>query len=90
MQDSHGKLLLLNTIDNCLKTGKKQSWHATSITNACVGLLSGLKVRFSKEIFGIWYLVFAFHFFFYFLIRVSLLFNRLCFLCALKFWKLKY
>ncbi|KMZ69414.1 HEAT repeat-containing protein [Zostera marina] len=47
IQDSHGKLLLLNTIDNCLKTGKKQSWHATSITNACVGLLSGLKTLLS-------------------------------------------
>ncbi|KAH7658270.1 Armadillo-like helical-containing protein [Dioscorea alata] len=42
-QDSGGKLVLLNMIDQCLKIGKKQPWRRASITNACVGLLSGLK-----------------------------------------------
>ncbi|XP_072983205.1 protein SWEETIE isoform X2 [Typha latifolia] len=42
-QDNRGKLMLLNKIDQCLNSGKKQSWHMTCITNACVGLLSGLK-----------------------------------------------
>ncbi|KAL5722179.1 hypothetical protein ACHQM5_005729 [Ranunculus cassubicifolius] len=42
-QDSAGMLSLLGMIDQCLKNGKKQSWHAVSVTNACVGLLSGLK-----------------------------------------------
>jgi len=36
---------LLNKIDQCLKIGKKLSWRAASITNACVALLAGLKVR---------------------------------------------
>ncbi|XP_010265191.1 PREDICTED: HEAT repeat-containing protein 5B [Nelumbo nucifera] len=42
-QDSSGMLLLLGMIEQCLKTGKKQSWHASSITNACVALLAGFK-----------------------------------------------
>ncbi|KAG1327093.1 putative HEAT repeat-containing protein [Cocos nucifera] len=44
-QDNGGKLMLLNKIDHCLKNGKKQSWRVASITNACVGLLAGLKTR---------------------------------------------
>lgn len=43
-QDNGGMLLLLGMIDQCLKAGKKQSWHAASVTNICVGLLVGLKV----------------------------------------------
>ncbi|KAJ4961466.1 hypothetical protein NE237_021376 [Protea cynaroides] len=42
-QDNGGMLLLLGMIEQCLKAGKKQSWHAASVTNACVGLLAGLK-----------------------------------------------
>ncbi|KAJ8637016.1 hypothetical protein MRB53_011283 [Persea americana] len=43
MQDSRGKVTLLGMMEQCLKAGKKQSWHAASVTNVCVGLLSGLK-----------------------------------------------
>lgn len=43
-QDSGGMLSLLGMIEQCLKAGKKQSWHAASVTNICVGLLAGLKV----------------------------------------------
>ncbi|KAL5981902.1 hypothetical protein ACLOJK_015969 [Asimina triloba] len=42
-QDSSGKLALLGMIDQSLKAGKKLSWHVANTTNACVGLLSGLK-----------------------------------------------
>eukprot|EP00257_Ricinus_communis_P015345 XP_015573232.1 protein SWEETIE isoform X1 [Ricinus communis] len=42
-QDSGGMLLLLGMIEQCLKAGKKQIWHAASVTNICVGLLAGLK-----------------------------------------------
>ncbi|KAK1313189.1 hypothetical protein QJS10_CPA06g02190 [Acorus calamus] len=42
-QDGSGKLTLLTMVDQCLKAGKKQSWHVASVTNVCVGLLSGLK-----------------------------------------------
>ena len=35
---------LLGMLEQCLKTGKKQPWHAASVTNICVGLLAGLKV----------------------------------------------
>ncbi|XP_026402924.1 protein SWEETIE [Papaver somniferum] len=42
-QDRSGKLSLLGMIEQCLKVGKKQAWHAASVTNACVGLLAGLK-----------------------------------------------
>ncbi|KAF8399147.1 hypothetical protein HHK36_015012 [Tetracentron sinense] len=42
-QDSGVMLSLLGMIEQCLKAGKKQSWHAASVTNACVGLLAGLK-----------------------------------------------
>ncbi|KAK3212082.1 hypothetical protein Dsin_016788 [Dipteronia sinensis] len=42
-QDSSGMLSLLGMIEQCLKSGKKQSWHAASVTNICVGLLAGLK-----------------------------------------------
>ncbi|KAI3985597.1 hypothetical protein MKX01_033880, partial [Papaver californicum] len=42
-QDPSGKLSLLGMIEQCLKVGKKQAWHAASVTNACVGLLAGLK-----------------------------------------------
>lgn len=37
-------LSLLGVIEQCLKTGKKQPWHAASVTNICVGLLAGFKV----------------------------------------------
>ncbi|PSR87811.1 HEAT repeat-containing protein isoform 1 [Actinidia chinensis var. chinensis] len=42
-QDSGGMLSLLDMIEQCLKAGKKQSWHRASVTNICVGLLAGLK-----------------------------------------------
>ncbi|CAL5367371.1 unnamed protein product [Camellia sinensis] len=42
-QDSGGMLSLLGMIEQCLKAGKKQTWHAASVTNICVGLLAGLK-----------------------------------------------
>lgn len=45
-QDSAGMLSLLGTMDHCLKTGKKQSCHAASVTNICIGLLAGFKVLF--------------------------------------------
>ncbi|KAL4652128.1 hypothetical protein ACB092_01G210800 [Castanea dentata] len=46
-QDSSGMLALLGIIEQCLKAGKKQSWHAASVTNICVGLLTGFKVLLS-------------------------------------------
>ncbi|KAL3844866.1 hypothetical protein ACJIZ3_002269 [Penstemon smallii] len=42
-QDSSGMLSFLSIIDQCLRAGKRQAWHASSITNICVGLLAGLK-----------------------------------------------
>ncbi|KAK9116093.1 hypothetical protein Sjap_015040 [Stephania japonica] len=42
-KDNGGIMLLLGMIERCLKAGKKQSWHNASLTNACVGLLAGLK-----------------------------------------------
>ncbi|KAF4394315.1 hypothetical protein G4B88_018465 [Cannabis sativa] len=42
-QDSGGMLSLLGIIEQCLKSGKKQPWHAASVTNICVGLLAGFK-----------------------------------------------
>ncbi|KAL9269329.1 SWEETIE-like protein [Drosera capensis] len=42
-QDSSGMLSLLTTVEQCLKSGRKQLWHAANVTNACVGLLAGLK-----------------------------------------------
>ncbi|XP_075091342.1 protein SWEETIE [Nicotiana tabacum] len=42
-EDIGGMLSLLEMIEQCLRAGKKQAWHATSVTNICVGLLSGLK-----------------------------------------------
>ncbi|XP_038985409.1 protein SWEETIE isoform X2 [Phoenix dactylifera] len=48
-QDNGGKLKLLNKIDHCLKTGKKQSWRVASFTNACVGLLAGLKAMLASH-----------------------------------------
>ncbi|KAL9993657.1 putative armadillo-like helical, protein SWEETIE [Helianthus debilis subsp. tardiflorus] len=42
-QDSSGMLSLLSILEQCLKTGRKHALHATSVTNVCVGLLSGLK-----------------------------------------------
>jgi len=35
---------LLGVIEQCFKSGKRQVWHASSVNNICVGLLSGLKV----------------------------------------------
>lgn len=43
-QDGSRMLSLLRMMEQCLKAGKKQVWHASSVTNICVGLLSGLKV----------------------------------------------
>lgn len=43
-QDNGGMMSLLGMLEQCLKTGKKQLWHAASVTNMCVGLLAGLKV----------------------------------------------
>lgn len=42
-QDSRGKTMLLGMMEQCLKAGKKQTWHVASVTNVCVGLLAGLK-----------------------------------------------
>ncbi|XP_009403181.3 protein SWEETIE isoform X2 [Musa acuminata AAA Group] len=42
-QDNGGKLMLLNKVDQCIKNSKKQPWHVASVTNACVGMLAGLK-----------------------------------------------
>jgi hypothetical protein len=46
-QDSSGMLALLGIIEQRLKAGKKQSWHAASVTNICVGLLTGFKALLS-------------------------------------------
>ncbi|XAR51547.1 hypothetical protein NMG60_11006202 [Bertholletia excelsa] len=48
-QDSGGMLSLLGTVEQCLKAGKKQSWHAASVTNICVGLLTGLKALLASR-----------------------------------------
>ncbi|XP_031496740.1 protein SWEETIE isoform X2 [Nymphaea colorata] len=42
-QGTKGKLMLLSLIQQSLKSGKKQSWHTYSTTNACVALLTSLK-----------------------------------------------
>ncbi|KAL7606152.1 hypothetical protein Lser_V15G19771 [Lactuca serriola] len=43
-QDSSGMLSLLGILEQSLKTGRRQHvLHSTSVTNVCVGLLSGLK-----------------------------------------------
>ncbi|OIT22627.1 PREDICTED: HEAT repeat-containing protein 5B [Nicotiana attenuata] len=42
-EDIGGMLSLLEMVEQCLRAGKKQAWHAISVTNICVGLLSGLK-----------------------------------------------
>ncbi|KAM3285916.1 protein SWEETIE isoform X1 [Capsicum chacoense] len=42
-EDIGGMLSLLEMVEQCLRAGKKQAWHVTSVTNICVGLLSGLK-----------------------------------------------
>ncbi|XP_008459469.1 protein SWEETIE isoform X1 [Cucumis melo] len=49
-QDSSGMLSLLGVIEQCLKTGKKQPWHAASVTNICVGLLAGFKALLSFRV----------------------------------------
>lgn len=36
--------MLLGMMEQCLKAGKKQTWHGANVTNVCVGLLAGLKV----------------------------------------------
>ncbi|XP_047954484.1 protein SWEETIE [Salvia hispanica] len=48
-QDSRGMLSFLGMIDQCLKAGKRQSWHAASVTNICVGLLAGLKTLLAQR-----------------------------------------
>ncbi|CAI0547649.1 unnamed protein product [Linum tenue] len=42
-QDTNGMVSFLQMIEQCLKAGKKQIWHSASLSNICVGLLSGLK-----------------------------------------------
>ncbi|XP_038891104.1 protein SWEETIE isoform X2 [Benincasa hispida] len=49
-QDSSGMLSLLGVVEQCLKTGKKQPWHAASVTNICVGLLAGFKALLSLRV----------------------------------------
>ncbi|KAK1357514.1 HEAT repeat-containing protein 5B [Heracleum sosnowskyi] len=46
-QDSSGMLSLLGTIDQCLKTGRRQAWHLANVTNICAALLAGLKALLS-------------------------------------------
>ncbi|XP_062009645.1 protein SWEETIE isoform X1 [Rosa rugosa] len=46
-QDSGGMLSLLGMIEQSMKAGRKQPWHAASVTNICVGLLSGFKALLS-------------------------------------------
>ncbi|KAL1536904.1 protein SWEETIE-like [Salvia divinorum] len=48
-QDSRGMLSFLGMVDRCLKAGKRQSWHAASVTNICVGLLAGLKALLAQR-----------------------------------------
>ncbi|GFQ05129.1 heat repeat-containing protein 5b, partial [Phtheirospermum japonicum] len=48
-QDSSGMLSFIGMIDQCLKTGKRQAWHAASVTNICVGLLAGLKTLLAQR-----------------------------------------
>ncbi|KAL3630335.1 hypothetical protein CASFOL_023319 [Castilleja foliolosa] len=48
-QDSSGMLSFIGMIDQCLKTGKRQAWHAASVTNICVGLLAGLKILLAQR-----------------------------------------
>ncbi|KAL7101750.1 hypothetical protein ACP275_08G074200 [Erythranthe tilingii] len=48
-QDSRGMLSFLGMTDQCLKAGKKQAWHAASVTNICVGLLAGLKTLLAQR-----------------------------------------
>lgn len=47
VQDSGGMQSLLGAIEQSLKAGKKQPWHATLVNNICVGLLAGLKALLS-------------------------------------------
>ncbi|KAK4799124.1 hypothetical protein SAY86_024489 [Trapa natans] len=42
-QDNAGMVSLLGIILQCQRTGKKQQWRTSSITNICVGLLACLK-----------------------------------------------
>jgi hypothetical protein len=44
LQDNTVKIRLLNNLDQCLKAGRKYSWYMFLVSNACVALLSGLKV----------------------------------------------
>uniref|UniRef100_A0A3Q7F8Z4 Uncharacterized protein n=1 Tax=Solanum lycopersicum TaxID=4081 RepID=A0A3Q7F8Z4_SOLLC len=37
-EDVGGMLSLLEMVEQCLRAGKKQAWHGTSVTNICVGL----------------------------------------------------
>lgn len=48
-QDSRGMLSFLGMVDQCLKAGKRQSWHSASVTNICVGLLAGLKTLLAQR-----------------------------------------
>ncbi|XP_051126760.1 protein SWEETIE isoform X2 [Andrographis paniculata] len=48
-QDSSAMLSYLGMIDHCLKAGKNKAWHASSVTNICVGLLAGLKALLAQR-----------------------------------------
>lgn len=52
-QDNGGMMSLLGMLEQCLKTGKKQLWHAASVTNICVGLLAGLKALLALRSHGL-------------------------------------
>ncbi|RVX06522.1 Protein SWEETIE [Vitis vinifera] len=52
-QDNGGMMSLLGMLEQCLKTGKKQLWHAASVTNMCVGLLAGLKALLALRSHGL-------------------------------------
>ncbi|KAK8940232.1 hypothetical protein KSP40_PGU016098 [Platanthera guangdongensis] len=49
-QDDSGKALVLTKIDYCLKAGKKQFFHLSSITNASVALLASLKAMLDVRV----------------------------------------
>ncbi|KAJ3692210.1 hypothetical protein LUZ60_012560 [Juncus effusus] len=42
-QDNREKIVILNRIDQSVKTEKRRAWYWAFVSNACVGLLSGLK-----------------------------------------------
>ncbi|XP_078444054.1 HEAT repeat-containing protein [Wolffia australiana] len=48
-QDMAGKLRLLSLIEQCLKAGRKYSWHGANLTNTCVVLLFGIKAMYASH-----------------------------------------